>query len=143
MQVSPHGGGCCGVSHIHSIPIYSEQSDFDLLYGGLNKFEDELKGGLTYASSFNQYSEPRDEDNNEGNFKRKSRLYEIILNANQIREADNVGILQLLKDYGFVPVSKFVNSNSGSVCVVFHLVGGPPCDPADMEGVNNILSKYY
>ena len=90
MRIRDHGGGCCGILHL---------SDFS----GLT--EEKLMGQIAIKISTVEATQ-------------KGRVIEAVVADFQLRAAPH--ILRALASFGFAFVSSFRNSNSGSICYVFH-----------------------
>lgn len=107
-NISAHGGGCCGVSHIRGFNYFNENHTVEFIRRELSRCFDGVS--------------PR-----RGN---PNRLAEVILTDNQL-SFRNLPIA--LAKEGFVLVNRFRNSNSGNVCNVFHKVRTPlSTEPANL-----------
>lgn len=100
-----HGGGCCGMTHVYEFP--------DLKTDCTEKGNREaaIDGFLSTVTQ----TDTRHYANT------GSHLYEVVLLDSQLRS----GWLYVLQKAGFRRVSRFLNSNSGNICNVFH-----KCDTA-------------
>lgn len=98
MIYGDHGGDCCGMVHLYNFSSYRGiDSDANrTLY-----LQQETMLALDYLSD--------GEDDNRG------RVVEVVLTDDQLQQWANA-----VKEVGYVPVSRFLNSNTGNVCTVFH-----------------------
>jgi len=102
MRRSAHGGKCCGITHIYCFedywlgPVMTKE-----------KWVKQIKSKIE-AKLYNHYY--------------RSHLFEIVLIDEQLIPT----LKEALKDLGFKMVTRFINSNSGNRCNVFHMATNQP-----------------
>lgn len=105
LNISSHGGYCCGMRHIYRFS--------PVLPDGAVLTEEVLRSALETA--INRLMVPQKKGFN--------LLMEVVLNDTQLVEQKCLA--PILKEFGFKLVTRFLNSNSGSWCNVFHLETAP------------------
>jgi Fe-S cluster assembly iron-binding protein IscA len=97
MRISHHGGGCCGVQHLHEFntPITEHN---------IKEFK------LRLSNAINS-SDNRDEEES----REVGVLIEAVLTENQEYDWKKI-----LEEHGFNAVTSFINVNSGNECTVYH-----------------------
>ena len=122
-----HGGGCCGITHIHTFPTYNEYSNGrerkyytneqleELFISSIDSIIGEFHEENDYWDDVDSSSSDRLEDG--------AHLIEVVLNEHQARW-DDYFWMKVLKHRGFTLVNTFVNTNSDNCCYVFHLIVG-------------------
>jgi hypothetical protein len=119
MNWEDHGGSCCGVTHIVNF------GDVATKRVAINQIRS------TISDHQEEYSEEDYDDEGEpyeNNYRKRAHLYEATLIDVQLTANDNRWA-KALKEVGFKPVSRFLNSNSGNVVTVFHLNYGQTFTP--------------
>lgn len=121
MQRRGHGGGCCGVNHLFGFGQPSVDID---------RFVRRLEEGLQ-------------------GMPHRDMLAEVILTENQFDVDDpEDNVRQSLTRMGWQEVSRFVNPNTGNICVVFHrarslhLPTGPAPLPLQPETAPAVVVSY-
>lgn len=105
MRYYPHGGDCCGMTHIFNFPKCRDK----------NEMEFNLRIVMERAM-LKQVHE--DEDDSDGSD--RVHLYEAVLIQQQLDQ----GWKDVVEEYGFECVNRFVNENSGNTCYVYHFISG-------------------
>lgn len=95
MIVKTHGGWCCGISHIYDIPPYSKKQE--------KRLEEKTK------------IESRSDRSDD-----KGRLVEVVLTNKKSQEWHDA-----VKRIGYVEVSRFKNSSTANICIVYHYYKEP------------------
>lgn len=114
----PHGGECCGITHIHNIHSYHfTNGDMESLKA---KMLEHTKEFIDNNMGFYDPDFPEDGGWEEP-VERFNRLFEMVLTDRQLYDQ---GWAKPLKDFGFKLVSSFRNDNSGNGCNVLHYVQG-------------------
>lgn len=99
----PHGGGCCGMTHIRD--FYTSVSfDMKRLATCINTTLDELRA-----------------DNGIDDDKPFGHLFEVVLTDQQMQTYS-----EAMKEKGFRLVNRFYNANSGNYCNILHLAVHQP-----------------
>lgn len=114
LEISSHGGECCGIRHLHCFP---DSGDFEsdgesmtpenmraVVQDGL----DSILKSLPYAGATNA---------ERVNNKDARIAVECVLNTGQ---RDNQGWGEVLNEMGFSEVFSFQNTNSGNRCHVYY-----------------------
>lgn len=110
--LSAHGGGCCGISHIHGFGGSGAISKRNGSSGPKNADEAEARIRFLISKYWKDTGRRLDD--------KKSRLYEIVLKTSQCKQWQPI-----IERIGFVKVTDFLNTNSNNRCHVFHLAIGP------------------
>lgn len=111
MYHTNHGGGCCGISTVYQFG-YDNPNETSIR--NLKQYI-RTNGGPIYDSEPDRF---RNEH---------CRLIEVVLVRSQAERWHST-----LKDLGFRISSQFINSNSGNLCVVYHLHNDPRPDQVFM-----------
>lgn len=105
MKTDHHGGGCCGVTHLHNFGDYTTPrvvAELDRILQLAKDFRERKNDGTFYETGF-------------------SHLYEVVLTDYQMREW-----APILKERGFKLGPRWYNSNSGNYCtMLFFNAHGP------------------
>lgn len=103
--IGRHGGGCCGISHIHG---------FTSIGGTALPDQETAERRVRFLISKYWH------DSNRKLSRDKNRLYEAVLKEHQRMQWEEV-----LLRIGFEMVTDFTNTNSGNRCYVYHYAMGP------------------
>lgn len=112
MHLVNHGGGCCGIRHIHGMRNRPEELTFADFqgrrlagYGDNNNNRPAVECLDALLAEFERRENPDPQ----------SRLIEIVLRGAQVNPWRRT-----LEARGFFEVCNFVNSNTGNECYIFH-----------------------
>lgn len=135
MYIRPHGGGCCGMTHIYSLgvdpkfvlgavtkPSVIPQNNQNVLYSRPKESNEERLRWIisTIGTRCQQVGNPRLPCNCEDlTIARPGGIIEVVLTQHQV-----ILWRPVLEDIGFKEVNSAVNSNSNNTIHVFHLNTG-------------------
>lgn len=111
LDLVPHGGGCCGITHLYNFPLFSS-------LGAAT--DDERIGWI--RSAINQIIDDQDyvdADGEQTEAKNFRHAVEVVLAWDQLNEWRSA-----LETVGFQEVFSFTNDNSGNRCHVFFIQTG-------------------
>lgn len=115
MDITSHGGECCGMTHIHS--FWNETQE------GVERLKRDLKSFLNieYDNEDVQIDgfEAEEDPDDWGDMRPSKRKFSCILEAT-LTDAQMMFWAPHMKEAGFKIVNRFLNSNSGNVVNVLH-----------------------
>jgi hypothetical protein len=96
-----HGGGCCGMTHLSEFPEIEDMLDEDYRIPTVKERSDFIRSSISSGGH--------------------KHCYEIVLTDSQLKYWRSA-----VRMAGFRRVNRFLNSNSGNYCNVFHLTTNQP-----------------
>lgn len=125
LSVNEHGGGCCGVTHLHGFPtqITSESKRVkkdcvDLILAGISEALE-----YNYGHAFDAAAEDDDDDIDDDKRAEVKAAWtaciEVVITDDQKKLWHEPLLLT-----GFELMTSFKNRNSGNVCNIYHLITG-------------------
>lgn len=112
LEEDEHGGGCCGITHLHEFPNRGSNS----ISACVEFVQNSVDNGL--VSAHNDLGWIAKE---KIKAKDMRHLFEVVLSETQIEEWRDA-----VEDCDFVEVNSFLNTKSGKRCHVFHLETNRP-----------------
>ena len=130
MHIEPHGGGCCGVTHIYDFRDQSERA-VERLKRHLTSFLNDQYPDVQEDG----YEGETDYDGWDAKFVSNGKKFSCILEA-CLTDQQMMFWAPHMKEAGFKIVNRFLNSNSGNVVNVLHY------NPAGRRKVAKVPYKW-